>query len=304
MQELGNKLKAAREEKGLTLRDIERATKIGIRMLEHIEAGEFHKLPSGVFARNFIRQYCDFIDLDAGPVLAEAFDTDAELEVDGSGTAHTDRQSVPGWLIILIILALLIVLGLWVWPGWLVNSGSENLENRSHAQMAEDAMGSVPLNKPDAKKKQTAALSESGEPAVSNGTAEESDFSKRTGEEPTDDKRRAEPTELDRPERSELDRSISKEANEGQNDADRLLSKGPIAVLQFRVNDRCWVHLRCPQRDMDFMLEAGETYTINCGFPVVLTLGNAPVVSLTVNGKPLASHSSLRAFIPRMSKQR
>ena len=45
MKELGAMLKAAREAKGLSLADLQMATKIRARQLEAMEAGDFHKLP-------------------------------------------------------------------------------------------------------------------------------------------------------------------------------------------------------------------------------------------------------------------
>lgn len=45
MADIGDKLKSAREAKGLSIQDIEKATKIQSRYLEAIENNEFDKLP-------------------------------------------------------------------------------------------------------------------------------------------------------------------------------------------------------------------------------------------------------------------
>jgi len=66
------------------------------------------------------------------------------------------------------------------------------------------------------------------------------------------------------------------------------VSEGSSSVeLVFEVTDRCWIHLTCPDRDMDFILEAGERYTVRCDEPIRVTLGNTPAVRLTVNGRPV-----------------
>lgn len=57
MSELGQVLQRAREEKGITLDDIQRITKIQRRYLEAIERGHFHVLPGHFYARAFIKSY-------------------------------------------------------------------------------------------------------------------------------------------------------------------------------------------------------------------------------------------------------
>lgn len=68
---IGKTLKQEREEKKLSLEDISSATKINIRILENLEAGEIEKLPSGLYARSFLKQYADFLGLDSTAMLEE-----------------------------------------------------------------------------------------------------------------------------------------------------------------------------------------------------------------------------------------
>lgn len=63
-------LKALREERGLTTEDIFLKTRINATLLNAIENGEFHLLPSPVFARKFIQIYAETIGIDAGIILA------------------------------------------------------------------------------------------------------------------------------------------------------------------------------------------------------------------------------------------
>jgi len=62
-------LKAWRESRGVSLQDIFLATRISSRNLEAIESGDFQNLPEPVYARNFIRTYASFLDLDSRPIL-------------------------------------------------------------------------------------------------------------------------------------------------------------------------------------------------------------------------------------------
>jgi cytoskeletal protein RodZ len=64
MISIGEELKREREFREISLREISDATKINIRMLEAIEKDNFEALPGGIFNRNFIRAYAEFIGLD------------------------------------------------------------------------------------------------------------------------------------------------------------------------------------------------------------------------------------------------
>ncbi len=67
--ELGNHLREARENRGLTLEQVEDATRIRRAFLEALEAEQFDKLPPDVCARGFLRNYARFLGLDPDPLL-------------------------------------------------------------------------------------------------------------------------------------------------------------------------------------------------------------------------------------------
>jgi cytoskeleton protein RodZ len=68
---LGAYLKSEREARGISLQEIVRETKIGLRMLEAIEADQFDQLPDGHFKIAFLKSYARQIGLDAEKILAE-----------------------------------------------------------------------------------------------------------------------------------------------------------------------------------------------------------------------------------------
>ena len=69
MQELGEMLRAARQEKGLTLADAEEATRIRQRYLEALEYGDEHGLPAPVYVEGFLRGYAAYLGLPLPAVL-------------------------------------------------------------------------------------------------------------------------------------------------------------------------------------------------------------------------------------------
>ena len=64
MAQLGNMLKAAREEKGLTLDQVEQTLRIRLHLLEALEKNNFDIFPSPVVIRGLIRNYAKYLDLD------------------------------------------------------------------------------------------------------------------------------------------------------------------------------------------------------------------------------------------------
>ncbi|WKA49715.1 DUF4115 domain-containing protein [Planococcus liqunii] len=63
MSELGTRLKEARIAKGLSLEDLQEATKIQKRYLAGIEEGDFSMMPGPFYSRAFIKQYAEAVGL-------------------------------------------------------------------------------------------------------------------------------------------------------------------------------------------------------------------------------------------------
>jgi cytoskeletal protein RodZ len=83
MATLGDMLREARETRGLTAEDVERATRIRARYVHALEDHQFQELPGDVYTRGFLRNYAIFLDLPVADVLG-AYDT-ATLPPRGRG---------------------------------------------------------------------------------------------------------------------------------------------------------------------------------------------------------------------------
>ena len=80
LDELGKALQNQRERLGMTLEDVENQTKIRKRYLEALEMGNWSVLPGEVYARGFVRSYAEYLGLDGGRLLAEYVDKAVSLE--------------------------------------------------------------------------------------------------------------------------------------------------------------------------------------------------------------------------------
>ena len=69
MDEIGHILREARENKGLTLEEVQAKIRINARFLAALESGQYDVLPTPVHARGFLRNYARFLGLDPQPLL-------------------------------------------------------------------------------------------------------------------------------------------------------------------------------------------------------------------------------------------
>lgn len=61
---IGERLRLAREERGIPLREICDQTRISVHYLEAIETNDYKRLPGGVFNRSFIKAYARCVGYD------------------------------------------------------------------------------------------------------------------------------------------------------------------------------------------------------------------------------------------------
>jgi cytoskeletal protein RodZ len=121
-ESIGEKLRLARETRGIALRDISEQTRISMRYLEAIEADDYRRLPGGIFNRSFIRAYAKFIGYDENQAIDEYGRTLRELgesEEDSStkpykSLVYTEQNRSP-LTTLLLALVILAVLSLCVW---------------------------------------------------------------------------------------------------------------------------------------------------------------------------------------------
>ena len=71
---IGQTLEKARKEKGLSLDEVEHATKIRKRYLAGLEREDFGALPDAVYARGFLKTYANYLGLDGEELSRELRD--------------------------------------------------------------------------------------------------------------------------------------------------------------------------------------------------------------------------------------
>jgi cytoskeleton protein RodZ len=76
----GDKIKKAREKRGITLEDVALTTKIGTRFLRAMEEEHFEQLPGGIFNKGFVRAYARCVGLDEDQTIAEYLIASGEVQ--------------------------------------------------------------------------------------------------------------------------------------------------------------------------------------------------------------------------------
>src|ERR671933_1135410 len=125
--QIGPVLQQKRREKGLSLRDVEQATKIRTRYLEGLEREDYSVLPDAVYVQGFLKTYANFLGLDGERLSRELKDRRAprrerqlthedlkmgEFEqplVALGGLGGAERRRISGTTILTVTLAVLVL---------------------------------------------------------------------------------------------------------------------------------------------------------------------------------------------------
>ena len=123
---IGEVLRLARTNQGLTLEELHKKTEIQLDMLEAMEADDFDQLPSPFYTRSFLSKYAWAVELDERIVL-DAYDSGSmityeEVDVDEDELTGRRRSSkknktsfLPLFYFILFALSIVIFVTYYVW---------------------------------------------------------------------------------------------------------------------------------------------------------------------------------------------
>lgn len=68
---LGEKLRQAREERGISISEVAEQTRISALYLEGIEADDYRTLPGGIFNKGFVKSYAKYVGVDEQEALQD-----------------------------------------------------------------------------------------------------------------------------------------------------------------------------------------------------------------------------------------
>ena len=276
----------ARENKGLTLREVEEATRIRAYFLEALEEERFDDLPGNAYARGFLYNYARYLELDP-ETLIQAYKST-------TGAATTDvprvldepllRRSPEGIgsriLLIVLVVAILALGGWYAYSRFVLDSDPWPFELWPARETAPTAttiaerQPSIVATEPSASEDATAAaLPTRSEPAatvrVSTVQAPTTEPTESAFEEPTATPTRAATAT---PEPSPTATPI-----EG-------------VLVQMEILEETYLDVTIDgQQDMVSIVQAGEDQQFQALQTITIVVGNAGGVSVTVNGIEVGS---------------
>jgi cytoskeleton protein RodZ len=309
MRSLGSHLRELREQRGVSLEEMSRITRVALRYLEALEADDHGALPEPVFTRGFIRAYCQALREPPGEVLALY----PAAESTRATTAHppTGGRSFPAvgaregasQGTVFVSFVLLVVFGLGLFGLTLVlQSGKEDgSERRPAAPSATATVEPRPAPVASTPAPPTPAPSASPSPRAGDTVRPPSSSgavppAARTGEGVaapsggTTTPPGAPPPAVPPP-ASPATGTANAPAAGSQAELARLVASvsSPYRLVA-RASEPTWVRVRMGDgRAVEETMGANEVREWVSNQPFVLTIGNAGGISLELNGRALPS---------------
>ena len=124
MGEWGDLLRERRQDRGLSLAEVEEATRIQRKYLEAFEEEAYERLPAGVYLRGLLRSYARYLGLDPEEIVALCQQGAKEegMHISPPVEAQPLREAplvTPDLLVGLAILSAVILFGLWVYTQYI-----------------------------------------------------------------------------------------------------------------------------------------------------------------------------------------
>ncbi|NPC92643.1 helix-turn-helix domain-containing protein [Bacillus sp. WMMC1349] len=273
MTELGIRLKEAREEKGMSLADLQAVTKIQKRYLTALEEGNYEIIPGKFYVRAFIKQYAEAVGLDSELLFEEykkdipnSYSDDVSERISSikpqkelPKSASKALELLPTLLVtagIIVVIAIIYVVI------QMVNGGGDQHKADNPKTEESQSKYEVPKDSPLTKEKKE------------NGGADE-------------DKKEEDQQKADKKEKLSIKATDSKGSSTTYevSGADKL-------ELEMKATEKSWVRVQDGEGQSlkEGMMEKGETFEKNITDQkqINLRIGNAPGIEIKLNGEVLS----------------
>lgn len=108
---LGEVLRRAREQQGLTYEEVEAETRIRKKYLVALEEEDFKNLPAAVYVKGFIRNYANLLELNPDEVLKLYPQEEGPATMEIPPQLERPAQGYGVWLSVAVVLAIMLAMG-------------------------------------------------------------------------------------------------------------------------------------------------------------------------------------------------
>ena len=302
----GAALKRAREAQGISIGDMAARSRLSVQQVRALESERTAELPEPVYVRAFIRGVASVLGLEPDPLVADYtarygaasvgvlpdHDPAKETVVRASGRRTGLKAAVVAIAAVLVCAA--------GWYAW--SSMSDGAETQPAAETpvvdAPESVEAAPAPE-QAAADQTAQEKTAAEQAAAEKTAAE----KAAAEKAAAEKAAAEKAAA---EKAAAEKAAAEKAAAEKAAAEKARAQSQAAATGERrvtlsTSGACWVQILLPNGRSFFAKEMAEggSETLNVPVGARVTVGNASVMTLTVDGRPYELTKSTRNGICR-----
>ncbi|WP_179107164.1 helix-turn-helix domain-containing protein [Sediminibacillus massiliensis] len=285
--EIGARLKEAREQKNLSLNDIQQVTKIQTRYLQAIEKGNYNVMPGNFYVRAFIKEYAAAVGLDAEQLIEE-HKNELPATSDESSAQYTSVQrsrkeshapskspAIFSFLPTLVVVLLIIGIVFLVWYFYQSSLGGDG----NGANQPEDSVDEYLVNQ------------DKGETGQ-NGDNEEGNNTDDTSDEATDtsgeDSNEEEPAQEQEPELNLVEQGTQ---GNDQVSTFELVNPGEEIIVEVNTDATHWLQIANGENEVyGGMFDASQaplTEDLSDAEQIMIRFGNPAQIDITVGGVPL-----------------
>lgn len=298
---IGEQLRRAREEKGLTIEQI--ATKLNLtsQVVKALEQDDEAHLPDNVFTRGYVRSYAKLVQLDATALLVGAKEVGIRENkgIKSVQEMKTSRHGSRGrfWLFAFICLAILVGLGYYWWY-------EQQVKDQTAPQ---SILQSVEVDTRDGSR-QVHRLDEPESEIVTNTSETESPIVSSNSETSTEGAATDNTlSTIGITTNTELNQVLTANSPETASATDTVAENTPAPVaagkvrMTIKFTAMCWFQIKDGNDNllMESVKNAGDEIQIEGVAPLNVHLGNAKGQSIFVNNQPFDISSFIKGTTAR-----
>lgn len=280
----GAVLKRTREAQGISLGDMAARSRLSVQQLRAIEDERMDELPEPVYVRAFLRGIAQSLEIDPTPLLADYAarfgstevgvlpDHDPSTEI----VVHSKQRRLGFNLGLVVLMVAALGAGVWAYLNDEPNAPVQPVENATMAALAE--------SKPATEGTESDAQKADATPVDTVATPEA-----KPAEAPaTTTTVPATTTEATVAQSVTPPAKVVEAPKDVQKSTDQLVAKANHRRFVLRTTEACWVQIKMPNGKNLFAKEMRANDVANLEVPVgsKVTVGNASVLTVTVDGQP------------------
>ena len=307
----GAALKRAREAQGISIGDMAARSRLSVQQVRALESERTAELPEPVYVRAFIRGVASVLGLEPDPLVADYtarygaasvgvlpdHDPAKETVVRASGRRTGLKAAVVAIAAVLVCAA--------GWYAW--SSMSDGAETQPAAETpvvdAPESVEAAPAPEQAAADQTAQEKTAAEQAAAEKAAAEKAAAEKAAAEKAAAEKAAAEKAAA---EKAAAEKAAAEKAAAEKAAAEKARAQSQAAATGERrvtlsTSGACWVQILLPNGRSFFAKEMAEggSETLNVPVGARVTVGNASVMTLTVDGRPYELTKSTRNGICR-----